>query len=489
MINRFERVVSVQRILSRGAETARFAAHGAVLESDPFEDRLGRSEHALKIRDETDKNIFQKRRRVSVRPSRPVAITPVIEKLREIEGTQSYVRARELEEVIEQLENKQIELEQQNRELQEAYAALEQAHDRYCHLYDESPSGYVTIDRRLMIVEANATFARQLKEEPMKLMRTSFLHRVEIPGHERFFSQLNRARKSGDPGSVEVALVTSDGGSLDVELMILPVLASAPESVTYKINVVDISERKAQQRLIEEQRSRLLSSAKLAVIGEMAANIAHEINNPLAVIVGYANALINQVSSPDFARRDRAIESATKIEQTAFRISKIIYSLQRLSRSNADEAPETVSLGSIFDDALEMCSNRREALGINLRVQPTTKALEINCRPIQIAQVMLNLLNNAIDAVKDLPEKWIEIEVEERWSSICITVRDSGLVPSAEIRTRMFDPFFTTKSVSSGSGLGLSVSRSIVASHNGILELDLSSPRTTFRMSLPKRQA
>ena len=114
-------------------------------------------------------------------------------------------------------------------------------------------------------------------------------------------------------------------------------------------------------------------------------------------------------------------------------------------------------------------------------------ALEVS-RPGQIGQILVNLINNALDAVTDMPDKWIRIAVSHTESHLFISVADSGKgVPSA-IRHKIFEPFFTSKQVGKGTGLGLSISRSLALSHGGDLFLDEASGNTQFTLRLPKSQ-
>jgi signal transduction histidine kinase len=114
--------------------------------------------------------------------------------------------------------------------------------------------------------------------------------------------------------------------------------------------------------------------------------------------------------------------------------------------------------------------------------------LTIQCRPSEISQVLLNLLNNAFDAVEDLPQRWVKIDVKEVDDQVNLTVTDSGQGIDVALRDKIMQPFFTTKPVGKGTGLGLSISSGIVESHHGKFVLDPKSPFTSFQMTLPKRQ-
>ena len=124
-------------------------------------------------------------------------------------------------------------------------------------------------------------------------------------------------------------------------------------------------------------------------------------------------------------------------------------------------------------------------LNVDLKIADIEPGLEIACRPTQIAQVLVNLINNSRDAVSNLNEKWIKVEVDKTDDNIIIAITDSGPGIPASVRAKMFNPFFTTKEVGVGTGLGLSISAGIIKSHNGQLRLASKSKNTRFEVVLP----
>ena len=144
---------------------------------------------------------------------------------------------------------------------------------------------------------------------------------------------------------------------------------------------------------------------------------------------------------------------------------------------------------SLVADALELCSSRFHYHRVRMKVSAIPEDLKIEARGVQIAQVLLNLLNNSFDAVEHLEDRWISIDVAETPDAVELSVTDSGKGVPAEIREKIMQPFFTTKEIGKGTGLGLSISKGIVDSHSGQFFLDAACANTRFVVRLPKRGA
>lgn len=246
----------------------------------------------------------------------------------------------------------------------------------------------------------------------------------------------------------------------------------------------DITDRKMMEKQLEEQRARQISASRMASLGEMAGGVAHEINNPLAIISGYASRLTDVLNQEPIPKA-RALEIAKRIDTTAIRIATIVKGLRAISRDGGYDAKEVVAVETIVTDTLGLCTERFLSQGVTVetKLEPD---LVIQCRPVQIAQVILNLLTNAFHAVSKTPGGSIVVEAAKVGDDVEIAVIDSGEgVPPAH-REKIFEPFFTTKAVGAGTGLGLSIGSSIVREHGGELTLDSTSPQTRFVIHLPQ---
>lgn len=242
---------------------------------------------------------------------------------------------------------------------------------------------------------------------------------------------------------------------------------------------------KTEQELSEE-RIKSSHNAKMASLGEMAAGLAHEVNNPLAIISGYAEAMIM------FARKEkpnvkRMEEISIKMLTTTYRISQIIKGLKSFSRDSSDDKFTPIPIIDILEETLVFCKEKFKSHGVTLQIAEKDKNLFIEARPVEISQVLLNLLNNSFDAITELDEKhqWIEIIIERIDNNMKLSVIDGGSGIDSEIAEKILEPFFTTKGVNKGTGLGLSISKNIINKHGGSFEIDLKHHHTKFDIEIP----
>jgi PAS domain S-box-containing protein len=247
----------------------------------------------------------------------------------------------------------------------------------------------------------------------------------------------------------------------------------------------DITEKLKMREVLELERARSVQSSKMALLGELSAGVAHEVNTPLAIIHGYTGQILDLLKDHDFDR-EFVITSLRRIESTVMRISRIVKGLSKFARDTGKDAPEKSSVTQIIEDALSFTKEKIAYHGIQFELDLPPPELTLECNSTLLSQVILNLLTNARDAVVGRDEKWIRISVTENEKSIEISVTDSGPGIPPENRDKIFAPFFTTKSVGAGTGLGLSVSRNTIEKHGGKIFLDEASEKTRFVVELPK---
>jgi signal transduction histidine kinase len=247
---------------------------------------------------------------------------------------------------------------------------------------------------------------------------------------------------------------------------------------------IDIHELKEAQAELERQRLRSEMTAKLAVLGELTASIAHDIRNPLTAIRASLE-LIGRLLDARAAPEPKLRQLADRGISTCHRMEKMVDGLTRFSRQTAEEPYARASLKQIIRDSVELTSPHFLANRVLLHEELPDGDFAAWCRPIEISQALVNLLTNAMDAARTRPERWVSLKASFSEGGATIQVTDSGDGIPEELRPRIFQPFFTTKPAGTGTGLGLSISRRIVLRHGGQLELDPSARHTTFVLRLP----
>lgn len=249
----------------------------------------------------------------------------------------------------------------------------------------------------------------------------------------------------------------------------------------------DIGERLRHEALIREQQQKIVSSAKLSALGEMSGGIAHEINNPVSIIYGKAKQL-QRLAGEGNIDVGVVIQIASRIEETAKRIASIVRSLRTIGRDGDSDPFESASMKRIFEDTIVLCKERFQNHQIELIAGDVPEHCTLECRAVQISQLLLNLLNNAHDAVEKKETRRVEVSFKKDGNFCEIRVSDSGDGILPEHVDKVFQPFFTTKEQGRGMGLGLSISRSIAESHHGSLTYHREAGKTSFVLRLPITQ-
>jgi signal transduction histidine kinase/integral membrane sensor domain MASE1 len=254
--------------------------------------------------------------------------------------------------------------------------------------------------------------------------------------------------------------------------ILLAIIAANMEQLTQRANAI------AQQK-----SEALVSSAKLATLGELSSSIAHEINNPLGIINGLLEIVRIEIVE-NKASASELLPLHKRLTFTADRIGRIVNSMQILARDGSQHAIEKICLSAPVAVCTELVIEKFKNANIDLRINLDPLAYVMGSES-EIAQVIANLLNNAFDAIKGTSNAWVEIESKREGRKVYLTVTDSGFGILPEIAHKIMQPWFTTKNFNQGSGLGLSISLKIMQTHKGTLELDTKSHHTRFMMSFP----
>lgn len=247
--------------------------------------------------------------------------------------------------------------------------------------------------------------------------------------------------------------------------------------------IMDITREREREEQLLRERSRMAQASRLASLGEMSAGIAHEINNPLGIITGALELLAK--SRHDETRHEKGVRM---IRRGADRIAKIVSGLKRFSRSNDAKTYRDHCLAGVVRDLLFLTDVISRRAQVEILPQLETEAM-VKCDDLEIEQVIVNLISNAIDAAKHRPEKWVRLRLFEENGSVVLRVSDSGPGVPQEIVDRIFDPFFTTKPVGEGTGLGLSIIKGILDEHGAKIDVTKIDGHTCFEIRFPKVEA
>lgn len=260
---------------------------------------------------------------------------------------------------------------------------------------------------------------------------------------------------------------------------------SKTQYLTTILIAIDIEELVEAKAMALRQTKLALDKSRLATLGMMSAGIAHEISNPLALI-----GMIAETSAANFnnilMNPEQTKAKFQKIAMTVNRANKVITSLKNMARSHEGSPEELIALQEIIDDAIELTSDRLKSNGVELHLDCQCLEMQIQCRPTEICQVLINAINNSIHAVEELTEKWIRLKIYLTPDNLLqLEISDSGKGIPEEVRGRITEPLFTTKAYGKGTGLGLSLSNEIMKNHGGQLFFDFQRSNTTLVLQLP----
>lgn len=251
----------------------------------------------------------------------------------------------------------------------------------------------------------------------------------------------------------------------------------------------DITPKKRAAEKLEAARVAAFHSSQLAVLGEMSAGIAHEINNPLTIISGKAKLIKLAAGQPTPDLRQIG-EQAEVILETVQRIGKVIDGLRAASRRGDGDPRQPTAVETLFERSLTLCNERLRSQNVRIETEVMNGANQVLCRETEILQVLINLITNACDAQSGSPAPWIRLRSSQTQAGhVQISVSDGGAGVPESLRQRVFEPFFTTKPVGQGTGLGLAVCQNILSKHEGKLWIDPQAPHTCFVMELPAPQS
>jgi PAS domain S-box-containing protein len=376
-----------------------------------------------------------------------------------------------------------IELLGVSRDITERRRAGEQLRLQAAAL-QAAANAIVITDRHGVIQWANAAFTRltgydvsEVVGQTPRLLKSG---RQEAETYQELWSTIG----AGQPWEGRLVNRRKDGSLYSEQQTITPV-KDADGNITHFIGIKqDITQHERTQQELEQQREALHQSDKLAALASLLAGVAHELNNPLAVVVGRASLLESKLKDGPLA------PGVTRLNEAAIRCGRIVKNFLALARQYPPER-QNVNVDQIIQEALELLAYQLRVDTVSVTMDVAGDVPVLWADPHQLQQVLINLVTNAHSAMRGLPadrprQLRVTAGVDATRQRVFLEVADTGIGIPPEIRSRIFEPFFTTKPAGQGTGLGLSLCQGIVESHGGVIRVQ-SEPGhgTTFRVELP----
>ena len=390
--------------------------------------------------------------------------------------------APEVKNLYHDLEVYQVELEMQNRELRDKQQEIELARDNYADLYEFAPVGYLTLDDKGIIRSINLTATAMLGYNRNQLLGKPFSVFLANGDSRNFFRTLRTVMSVGDNQSLELLLKRQDDIRLNVRLKMVPPIRSQSE---VRVAMIDISEQKAAEMEVREHREALLHADRLSLLGELSSGIAHEVSQPIAAIAIYAEMLRDLAQAGQLGEPE-LIEVTEQISAQSERAGLVLDRVRSFAKRGELVQTRQCILDVISEAVgfVEPITKQHDAR-IDVRKQGAIRDVKID--RVQIIQVLVNLLHNAIEAMSDTPVQQRKIVIEVTMTdaqSVQVAVLDKGVGIRPDVRDQVFMPFYTTRA--KGLGLGLSLSQSIIQAHGGRMWAEPNNHQgMAFRFTLP----
>lgn len=371
----------------------------------------------------------------------------------------------------------------------------------------------VVVDRGGAIADASASFCAALGQEVAALAGRPLRGFLAAPDAARLDEAMTEALALRRPITLGADLVTP-GGPEPVEFSLSPQLDRRRKCTGAVLTGRPMGElRRAYERLeqsheeLKQAQAQLVRNEKMASLGRLLAGVAHELNNPISFV--YANTHMLEkylakfetyfervqagarraelISLREELRLDRNLANLAHVVQGARegaeRVRDIVEDLRRLSADGAGEMSDfdLVEVARVAVNWIERGSKSALEIAFSGAAQAWVRG-----RPGHIQQVLMNLVQNAVDAMEGMAQPALTLDFAQAGDTVTLTLTDTGPGIPPETRAAIFDPFFTTKDVGKGTGLGLAISHKIVAEHGGALEVvETPSPGAVFRLTLP----
>ena len=384
--------------------------------------------------------------------------------------------SKDMAKMVHELRVHQIELKMQNEELRRIQEDLEEARDRYSHLYDFAPVGYLTINAEGIVEGANLTFATMLGTKRSEVVGKPFSRYIQRDDQDVYYLHRQRILESGDFKSFRLRLVKNDGSDFfsNLECMIVRESDSDPKKI--RVVVSDITEQ-------NELEWRLRQAQKMEAIAKLAGGIAHQFNNALFVIMATTDLLELQLPKEEITS-----EYIASIKKSTARMTNLTRQLLAYARGGKYEVKD-ISLSKFVRNTLPILQHTLDP-SIRVETDLPDDILKTRGDLPQLLMLFTVILSNATEAIDGEGRIKITCRNEKITKKgakafpgllpgayVSLAVEDNGRGMDEETKKRVFEPFFTTKFL--GRGLGLAAAYGIVKNHDGYISIESQLDRGT----------
>ena len=353
------------------------------------------------------------------------------------------------------------------RELRAANEQLALSHAHLRSVLATVPDAMIIIDEGGIIRSFSAAAERLFGFAAGEVQGRNVNVLMPDPYHREHDSYLTRYHTTGERKIIGVGRVVvgrrKDGGTFPMELAVGEVLLGGKRQFIGFVR--DLTQRREGERLLHEVQSELLHISRLSTMGEMASSLAHELNQPLSAIANYLQGSKRLLQNSRDERAPVIMEAMDKAADQAVRAGQVIQRLRDfVARGETEKRIESIKKLVEEASALALVAAKDHLVRVDLRLDPAIDLVLVD--KIQIQQVLLNLLRNALEAMQASDRRELHVSTSPVDDSmIAVDVADTGSGISSDVASRLFQPFVTTKR--QGMGVGLSISRTIIESHGG----------------------
>lgn len=343
---------------------------------------------------------------------------------------------------------------------------------------DQFPSMLGYWNKDLVNVHCNKTYAQYFGKVPHEIRGKQI---QDLLGKKIFEMNLPHieAVLRGEPQTFERDIPTPHG--------VLTTLANyIPHSVNdevagFFVIVTNISDRRNLEEKNRQLENSLYEQSRLSSLGQMASGIAHEIINPVTIIYSTACLLLKEMKKQNL-ERNYVLKGLEEIVTTAERIENIVDGLRSIARGSGDLELVTCDIAQVIEQVVSISRGRFSRASRGLIWRPPQNKVFVECNPVQVSEIILNVVNNAYDAIKDQENGSATISVSHFEDQCQVSIANNGPTIPPEVRVKLFLPFFTTKG-KEGTGLGLKLSRDLATANNGSLTIS-DRNQTEFVLTL-----